>query len=86
MRRHRLAELAVVDNVDAGIALFAYHIGDRTGEAFCVSRVVFALAARPRPVHLDEVRRPRQAAGVGGENPFGAAFHGLASPRPRPLC
>jgi hypothetical protein len=59
VRRHRLAELAIIDDVDAGIALLAHHVSDCTGETLCVSRIVFALAARPRPVHLDEICRPR---------------------------
>src|SRR5439155_16961351 len=36
---------------------------------------VDGLPRRPRPVHRDELRGPRQASGMGGENPVRAVLH-----------
>ena len=72
---HRLAELAVVGNVDAELALLLDHIRDRVGEALRIGGIAFAFADGDRLAHGDQIRRPRQAAGVGGENAIGAVLH-----------
>ena len=65
------ALLAVVDDVDAGGLLLRDHIGDglRHGGV--------QLGAAPLAGHqlVHHLFRPRQAAGVGGENSLGAAAH-----------
>ena len=72
---HRLAELAVVGNVDAELALLLDHVRNRRGEALRIGGIAFAFADGNRLAHGDQVRRPRQAAGMGGENAIGTAFH-----------
>jgi len=73
---HRLAELAVVGNVDAEFALRAHHVGDRGGKALRIGGLVGAVAGGARPADGDEIRRPRQTARMGGENAIRAVFHG----------
>src|ERR1700733_10523493 len=72
---HRLAELAVVGNVDAKLALLLDNIGDRRGEALRIGGIAFAFADGNCLTHGNEVRRPRQAAGMGGENTIGTVLH-----------
>src|SRR6202035_4705981 len=72
---HRLAELAVVGNVDAELALLLDHVGHRGGEDLRIGGIAFAFTDGNRLAHGDEVWRPRQAAGMSGENAIGAAFH-----------
>src|SRR5580704_4831120 len=72
---HRLAELAIVGNVDAELALLLDHIRHRRGEALRIGGIAFAFADGNCLAHGDQIRRPRQAAGVGGENAIGTAFH-----------
>ena len=76
-----LAHLAVGDDVDAGLALLADHLDDGLlhprGELVLVDR----LFVEQIPHHAREVRRPRQAAGMGGENAVGAPLH-RSLPRP----
>jgi len=75
----RLRHFAVVDQIDAGLGLFAYHLGDRIADARRergrIDRHAFLLGVH----HTDQVVRARQAAGVGGEKSFAAPLH----PRPR---
>ena len=66
------ALLAVVDDVDAGGLLLGDHVGDRLGDGG-VQRRAAALSCKQL---LDHLGGPRQAAGVGGENPGRAAPHG----------
>ena len=68
------ALLAVVDDVEAGRALPGDHAGDRLGTA-ASSAARSAAALLPGEQQLDHLGRPRQAAGVGGENPCRAAPH-----------
>src|SRR5262249_16171822 len=71
---HRLAELAIIDDVDAAGGLAADHVrncGSQARQELVVRRVV--------PVECDEIGRPRQAADVGGENAVSAALHGIDS-------
>src|SRR5262249_18755814 len=79
-RGHRLAELAVVGNVDAEVALPAHHVGNGGSEDLRECGVVHAFACGARPARGDETCRPRQASGMGGEHTIGTASHG--SPRP----
>ena len=76
-----LAHLAVGDDVDARLALLADHLDDGLlhprGEFVLVDR----LFVEQIPHHAGEVRRPRQAAGMGGENAVGAPLH-PSLPRP----
>ena len=71
----RLRHFAVVDEVDAGIGLLPDHLGDRRaharGQRRAIDRHAFLLGVH----HPDQIVRPRQAAGVGGQEALGAAFH-----------
>jgi hypothetical protein len=70
-----LAHLAVGDDVDAGGALLAEHLRHRLAHPRAQLALVHRLAVEQVPHHAREVRRPRQAAGVGGEDAVGASFH-----------
>src|SRR6185437_13806472 len=64
-----MAEFAVVDQVDAGVALAGDHVGDRRPQA---AQVLFLVAEVPGGallVERDQVLRPRQAARVAGQDP-----------------
>ncbi len=71
----RLRHLAVGDDVDAAGDLRRHHVVDRLGgrgfEQF--GRDGFALLAPQN--EIDQGLRPRQAAGMGGENAVGRGFH-----------
>src|SRR5262249_20731034 len=70
-----LRHLAVVNEIDAGFDLLRHHLGHRRaharGERDRIDRHAFFLGEH----HADEVGGPWQAAGVGGEEALGAAFH-----------
>jgi hypothetical protein len=66
------ALLAVVDDVDAGGLLLRDHIGDRLADG----GIERGAASLSREQLFDHLGGARQAAGVGGENPGGAAPHG----------
>ena len=70
--------LAVVADVDAGLHLLrhdrAQRVEARGGDFARAER----LAAGPLHIESVEMLGARQAAGVGGEDAFGAAFHGRA--------
>ena len=71
------ALLAVIDHVDAGGHLPGDDIGDRRVNRGTERSEVLPSASilfEQQPHHL---RRPRQAARVGGENPVRAALHGF---------
>jgi hypothetical protein len=59
-----LAELAVADDVDAGIGLAADHVGDVALELARAGRFVVWLAALHRQLEAHQLRRPDQAADV----------------------
>ena len=65
-----LAVLAVVDDVDPGIGLPPHHVGDRA-RAMRASKAaaVVSLAQLLGVEQRHQIGRPRQAAGVGGEDP-----------------
>src|SRR4029453_16304601 len=71
----RLAELAIADHVDSGIGLRLHHVDDRLSEAQVIGLLVEAFALLPRAQELLQLRRPDQAADMGGEDALGAAFH-----------
>ena len=73
----RLAELAVADDVDAGVGLLAHDGGDRLGEAAVIGRLVEAVALLPGAQELLQLGRPDQAADMGGEDAIGAALHAV---------
>src|SRR5262249_27779605 len=71
----RLAELAVADDVDAGLRLLPHDLGDGIGQALVIGFLVEPLACLARAQELLQLGRPDQAADVGGENALSAAFH-----------
>ena len=82
-RRHRFSELTVVGNVDAELALLAHDIGDRGAQALRVGRIVFAFAGKASAAHGDKIGRPREAAGMRGQNPVLARSHSRFLPGQR---
>ena len=73
-RAHGLAELAVVGNVDAHVFLRAHDFTDGRAQPGLQRRFVLRRDGFFRP-HGAQVRRPRQAADMGGKNAFSASFH-----------
>src|SRR5690606_12928877 len=69
-RAHRLAVLAVPDDVDAGVELTLDEVTHLAGEE--CGEVLRLLAALPRGVGLEQRGGAGQAAGVGGEDAVGA--------------
>ena len=69
------ALFAVVDDVDAAFDLLLHHmrdrLADRSGKLGLARAAIVLLGEQ----ELDHLLRSRQAAGVGRENPLGAAFH-----------
>ena len=82
---HRFAELAVVGNVDAECTLLRHHIRDRCGQHLRIGAVIrLGFADGDRFAQRDQIGRPRQAAGMRGQNAIGALVSLLASlARPR---
>ena len=72
-----LAEFAVADDVDADLGLLAHHLGDGLLEVARMCRGVVALALLLGAQMPPDQVRADQAADMGGENPIGAAVHGL---------
>ena len=68
----RLAHLTVVDDGDAGLHLLPHGFGHRGADAGPEGRRVDGHAFLLREHHADQVRRPRETAGVGGEECVGA--------------
>ncbi len=71
-----LAELAVADDVDAGLGLLAHHLGDGFGQAGFEGRLVVGLAVLDGAPELDQFWWPDQAADMGGEDAIGVVRHG----------
>ena len=71
----RLAHLAVADDVDAGRDLLGDDLIHRLGGRGLELRGVDRLALFAAENEVDQRLRPRQAAGVRGENSVGAGFH-----------
>ena len=70
-----LAVLAVADDVDAGIDLPANDLGDGALHPRRERGLVVGLAQFLGVEHRHQIGRPRQAAGVGGQDAAGAALH-----------
>ena len=69
-----LAEFAVTDDVDAGVGLLADDLVDRLLEAGLVCRLVVGLPIFDLVQELDELRRPHQAADMGGQDAIARHF------------
>jgi hypothetical protein len=67
--------LAVPDDIDAGINLLANDLGDRALHPHRERGLVIRLAQFLGVEHGDKIARPRQAAGVGGQDAADAALH-----------
>ena len=76
-RESALAELAVVDDVDAEVHLPAHDVVDRAQELLLVVGRIHRPALVLRQHHVDKLARTRQAAGMGDKNAFGAVQHGV---------
>ncbi len=68
-----LAELAVADDVDPDLHLAADDLLDRFLQAGLIGRLVVGLLAFDLAQELDELRRPHQAADMGGADAIGGA-------------
>src|SRR5262249_20849826 len=75
------AEFAIADDVDADIGLLAHDLGDRVGEAGFESGLVKRLAVFDQSPKFDQLRRPDQAADMGGEDAFSVVRHVCVSPQ-----
>src|SRR5262249_4687742 len=71
----RLAEFAVVDDVDAEIDLLAADLGDRGAQPRGMRLLVDRLALFLSLYDIEQIGGPRQAADVSGENSLGASLH-----------
>ena len=71
-----LAVLAVADDVDPGVGLLRHHVRDGAADAGIEGRLVVGLAELLGVEQRDQVGRPRQAAGVRGQDAVRAALHG----------
>ena len=76
-----LAHLAVGDDVDAGLPLARHHVDDRLLDASLQLRLVDRLFIEEIPHHAREIGRPRQAAGMRGQDAVVAPLHCLPSLR-----
>ncbi len=70
-----LAVLAVADDVDLGVDLLLDHLGDGPADTRRERLGVVGFTQFLGVEHRDEIAGPRQAAGVGGEDPARAALH-----------
>ncbi len=69
------AQLAVADDVDARVGLFADGLGDAGLHASHHRGEIGASAGHKAEGHLAQIARTIQAPGVRGENAIGAVFH-----------
>src|SRR5512133_3182188 len=90
----RLAELAVVDDVDAEIDLLAHDLGDRGAQPRRVRLFVDGFALLSGLHDVEQIGGTRQTADMGGENSARASLHGFSllpiaqvgiAPQPPPL-
>lgn len=68
--RHRVAVLAVVDDVDADVALSANHRSDRVTQVRTERTVINGLAGLALTIALDEVVGSWQTPGMAGQDPL----------------
>ncbi len=73
----RLAELAIVDHIDAEFGLLAADLLDRGRQPFGVKLLVIGLAGKFRAVDFEQRLRPRQAPGMRRQNASIASLHGF---------
>jgi len=75
---HGVAILTVVGDVDTGIPLASYQVRDGVPQPVLKRPLVEGLAAREAGgIQLDQVARPRQAAGVASQNAIAASPHAV---------
>jgi hypothetical protein len=67
--------LAVVADVDAGFDLLGHDPAQRVAARSGERRRIDRLPLRPAHVQAHQLQRPRQAAGVGGQDPLVAVSH-----------
>ena len=72
----RLRHLAVIDQVDAGRRLFLHHLGHRRPHPLGQGAGVHRHACLLGMHGADQVVRPRQAAGMGGQKTLVTSLHG----------
>ena len=77
-----LAHLAVGDHVHPGVDLLAHHVRDGAFHAGVERAPVGERAVLLGEQHLGDIRRPRQAADMRGENALGAELHAVLRPSP----
>src|SRR6516165_10581901 len=77
-----LAELAVVDDVNADIGLLLHDFGDRAAQSLGEYLFVIRLARELLAEELFQIGRAMQRSGMGGQNPVCAAMH-VSSTRSR---
>src|SRR5690606_39974060 len=71
--------LAVVADVDPGLDLLGHDPGERLAPRGLDLGRVHRLALGAPRIEPHQLRRPRQAPGMGGQNPLLAPAHGFAS-------
>ena len=69
--------LSVVTDVDPGGKLLRYCVRGGLNRQRPQSMLVHSGAGRPARIQLDQPQRPRQAAGVGGQDSLTDAMHAL---------
>src|SRR5262249_54963058 len=72
-----LAEFAVVNAVETRLQLLPHNLGDGTAQPPRQGCLIVGLTATLSGDHLSQIGWPGQAAGMGGQDPVGAALHGL---------
>jgi hypothetical protein len=75
----RLAHLAVGNDVDANVSLFAHDVRHCLTHTRIVSSVVDFFTIAARDAHRVKISRTRQTAYMGRENPVAALLHGIPS-------
>jgi hypothetical protein len=65
-RAHRVAVLAVIDQVDPYLALAPDNVGDGLGQLLLIALLVHLAALTSQAVQFHEILRPGQASGMAG--------------------
>ena len=74
----RLRELAIVHDIDARLYLAAHDVCHGILECLFIGDLVDCLAALPRHLEINDLRRPDQAAGMAGQDSVCAMPHGFS--------